>query len=134
MNRGYNIRTRPINASVMSYDVNSDIQYYNYQPGNGTRYSLLFIWLDPKNNPHGCFAVFDEEHCGGWMITWVTQAKTMFIPEYGMVHYSYVMEKMKAGTSDAIVLAEFIGYVTGLPATSCEEFDPALPIKGVMNS
>lgn len=121
----YDIRTKPIENCATRMTGDGDNLAVDWQPGNGTRYALLFVKL-------GKLAKFDE--CGDWQVTWVTKRKTMFVRETSLVHYSYVQEKLECGISDAICIAEAIGHILGIESTTCEDFDPSLPAREVMES
>jgi len=126
----YDIRTKPIEACAARVAGNDERKVVDWQPGNGTRYALLFVRLHE-------LAGVDE--CSDWQVTWITRRRTMFVSDSSYVSYSYVQEKMSwvkdiIGISDAICIAEAIGHVLGLEATSCEEFDPDLPAREVMES
>ena len=121
----YDIRTKPIETCLTRVARDGNSLVVDWQPGNGTRYSLLMVDL-------GKLAGVDE--CGDWQITWITKRMTMFLLNSPFVHYNYVKEKLGCGISDAICIAEAIGHMLGLPATNCEEFDPSLPAREVMES
>jgi len=126
----YDIRTKPIEQCATEVvDIGSQ-KYVDWQPGNGTRYALLFVRIDPQ---------VKKDESGDWQITWLTKRRTMFVSTSSCVMYTYVKEKMSGiqdsiGTSDAICIAEAIGYILGLQSTTCEEFDPSLPAREVMES
>jgi hypothetical protein len=131
----YDVRTRPIEDSIKAVGQSDlGIGYYDYQPGNGTRYALLFTRLDATKLPEACEGTLGPGR-SGWMITWVTKGKTMILSDTGrFVHYNYIAEKLDVGVADAICLAEFIGHVLGRPSTRSEEFAPELPAREVMES
>jgi hypothetical protein len=122
----YSIRTKSIEDCAKFFRDYGGQKCVDWQPGNGTRYALLFVEL------FGEMAGFDEAN--SWQITWLSKRKTMFISAASLVHYSYVQEKLECGTSDAICIAEAIGHILGVQSTTCEEFDPALPVRLVMES
>lgn len=125
MNCPYDIRTKPIEACATRVARDGDSLAVDWQPGNGTRYALLMVDLGRLAN---------TAECGDWQITWTTKRMTMFISNSSFIHYNYVKEKLGCGISDAICIAEAIGHMLGLSATSCEEFDPSLPAREVMES
>ena len=122
----YDIRTRAIEDCIKVLYDKDDQKAVDWQPGNGTRYALLFVSLRDE------ISGFDA--CNSWQITWITKRKTMFISSASHIHFSYIQEKLECGISDAICIAEAIGHVLGLTSTRCEEFDPSLPIRGIMES
>ena len=87
----------------------------SYEPGNGTLYCLIFT------NITGVDDVGDQ---GGWLVTWINShyLKAMVVTDNkGLLHWRYVMEKMRASISDAVCLAEIIGHCTGRTYITCEE-------------
>jgi hypothetical protein len=93
------------------------VRFVDYQPGNGTRYNLVFT------NINGTDEVGNNN---GWLVTWLNShdLKAMVVTDSGqLLHFSYVMEKMRACASDAVCLAEIIGYCTGRSYITCEEFE-----------
>lgn len=121
----YDIRTKPIESCPTRVVRAANSLIVDWQPGNGTRYALLIVDL-------GKLSGVDE--CSDWQVTWTTKRKTMFLSNSSFVHYNYVKEKLECGISDAICIAEAIGHMLDLPATGCEEFDPTLPVREVMES
>lgn len=122
----YSIRTREIRDCIKVLYDKGDQKAVDWQPGNGTRYALLFVELRDE------IAGFDA--CNSWQVTWLTHGKTMFISSASHVHYSYVQEKLGCGAADAICIAEAIGHILGLTSTKSEDFDPDLPVRLVMDS
>jgi hypothetical protein len=125
MSCDYDVRTRAIEDCVKVIEDIGDQKFVDWQPGNGTRYALLFLRVDPR---------VKKDESNDWQITWLTKRKTMFVSDQSHVHFSYVQEKLDAGISDAICLAEAIGHILGLSSTTCEDFDPDLPVRLIMDS
>lgn len=91
------------------------VQHVTYQPGNGTSYRLIFCDIT---------GVDDVGEQGGWLVTWINSRdmKAMVITNNeSLLHWQYVMEKMRASISDAVCLAEIIGYCTNRKYITCEE-------------
>ena len=73
----------------------------DYQPGNGTRYELLFIPAEGK-------LVGSSEN--DWYVAWVNHGVGMHMtPSYK--HFNYVMEKLGCGIADAEVLANLVNAI-----------------------
>jgi len=125
MDYKYSIRTRDTRDCIKALKDFGDQKFVDWQPGNGTRYALLFVRLDPQ---------VQIEESGDWQVTWLTKLRTMFIGQNSFVHYNYVKEKMHCGSADAICIAEAIGHVLGFNSTTSEQFDPELPVRLIMDS
>ena len=81
-----------------------------YEPGNGTRYDLIWGWV-PGYNGKGHVL----------MVTWMKRGgsggsggTTMVVGAGSFAHESYVSEKMDVGQADAQVLAAFINEKLGI--------------------
>lgn len=122
----YDIRTKTVEASTIQFIDHGDQKYIDWQPGNGTRYGLLFVKVAED--------IGKAESIGRWVITWVNPQKTMFVGAKSYVHFSYVQEKMRVPVSDAIVIAEAIGLVLGIGSTTSYDFDPDLNAREIMES
>ena len=72
-----------------------------YEPGNGTRYDLIWGWV-PGYNGKGHVL----------MVTWMKRGGSggvsMVVGEGSFAHETYVSEKMDVGEADAKALADFI--------------------------
>lgn len=124
MARHYDVRTKLIkNCATVLYDY-GDQKAVDWQPGNGTRYLLIFVEL--RDEIAGL--------ANSWQVTWVHKRTTMFHSGAGFISYSYVMEKMGCNVSDAVCIAEAIGHVLGIPSTQSEEFSPDLNVTSIMTS
>lgn len=94
---------------------NVPVRYVIAEPGNGTRYSLVFTDLK------GSDEVGEQ---GGWLVTWINSLdlKAMVVTDNGgFLDWRYVMKKMRASIADAVCLAEIIGHCTGREYETCEE-------------
>ena len=110
------IRTLPtIESGITSLiKKDSDVIFCSYSPQNGTRYDLIFT------NITGVSKHVHVDDQGGWLVTWINSydLKAMVVTNNGgLLHWQYVMDKMRASISDAVCLAEIIGHCT------CEEVD-----------
>jgi len=89
-----------------------------YQPGNGTRYEMLYghtPYLEDKDGPHQFFC------------TWLTGAggRTVKHSIGGFCHWSYTKEKMKLNShEDAKAISHFINSL------NCKDY-PSKFLKGI---
>jgi hypothetical protein len=85
-----------------------------YQPGNGTRYAIVFTRVCDS-----------PRYLGGpcWVISWPESSKSMYLRDGTgeLLHWRYVVEKMNICKGDAVPIAELIARVTGRTAISSEE-------------
>lgn len=88
----------------------------NYQPGNGTRYILLFNQV-PAGAASETLGLMGEP---GWVVTWIHHRSRSHLvySQRGFLHWSDAQEWFKTSKSDAVVLAEIIGHVTGIAAST----------------
>lgn len=84
-----------------------------YQPGNGTRYTVVFTDLRNLSNPF--------LGVGQWLVN-VLGVGAMQSYSNGYLAYDYVQEKLRCGVADAVVLAELIGRELGRKYVTCEEY------------
>ena len=119
------LRTKSIEDSIKYEDMSSTVSYYDYQPGNGTRYRLLFTFLDKcteKTKDH--LGSHSKDTC---VVTNFRSrdSRSMVIPGRDFyLHHSFVQEKLDCCIPDSIVLAEFIGWVVRCGYTPQEEISP----------
>lgn len=122
----YSIRTKTITSSTKIFHDFGDQKYIDYQPGNGTRYDLLFVKLKGE--------IPDEVGGSEWMVTWVWKRSILLCNSHQYLDVSYVAEKFKTNVADAICLAEIIGHIIKCPSTTCYDFDPELRVREIMES
>lgn len=103
------MRTKSIPSSLKSVipvpapdSPNTFVTSIEYQPGNGSRYKIIFI--DQTKAEEGCYtvALMTEGH-GTCMNV---------MPNGGYLSAGYVREKLKVGLGDAVILAELIAHLT----------------------
>lgn len=123
----YSLRKRSsVEKGMVVYDEfpspTSVIKFVEYQPGNGTRYVLVITDLS-------CLTVDALKSIGTrtdrstYLVTKVEgNPGVMTVGGSDFLHYSYVADKFKCSISDAVVLAELLGYLLNLKHVSCEEF------------
>lgn len=87
-------------------------RFIEYQPGNGTRYLVLFLRVNAGTSASRSMGLGSD---GGWYISFPQGRYRSFVlqPDGFLATY-YVADKMGAvsGSADAIVLAELIGHIT----------------------
>lgn len=114
----YDLRTKPSVPDGITFDQSvENVRLVEYQPGNGTRYQLAFTQLSALSgapNLLGC-----QEAC--WVVSYLNQERCAILAPAGFLHFTYVAQKFGCGASDAIVLAELIGFILGRAAVPCEE-------------
>lgn len=120
----YDLRTKKtVEEGIQLREGDEDSIFILYAPGNGTNYLVSlqsFSVCGPKMKERIGIGSTGE----GWLVTYLSPvfAVSMVITHIGLLHWEYVWEKLRITTSDAVVLAELIGHVTGRPYISCEEF------------
>ncbi len=125
MNYRYDIRTCEIDNCIKTIEDIGKQKYVDWQPGNGTRYALLFTRINAR-------VMMDASN--DWQITWLSKRKTMFISDNSFVYHGYVAEKMGVCEADAICIAEAIGHILGLKSARAEDFNPDLVVSLTMES
>jgi len=116
------IRTKAsIDDGIIMRESHGDVELMVYEPGNGTRYTLVFSRL------------IDHEECGtvGWqdcstiVTLWpgtIRSAAMVVADEPGnMLHWRYVAEKLRLGFPDAVAVAEILGHHLGRSFVSALE-------------
>lgn len=108
-------RTKTIDESISYEEKGEGHMLITYQPGNMTRYVLIFQKLSFIGGAEARQQTGTQH--GTWLVSNVADSRninTMLVVENnGFLHYSYVEEKMGVGTGDAVVLAEIIGEKLG---------------------
>lgn len=128
----YDIRTKATVEEGIVFNEADSLNYgkvriVEYQPGNGTRYVLVITRVaEPATSPEKR----DKLGTGGEVATYLVAKLNAGAGTAMLVggvkhflHYSSVQEKLKVGISDAVVLAELIGTLLGMPYMTCEEFE-----------
>jgi len=113
------LRQKPsVEAGIVAKETTMGRTYVDYQPGNGTRFSYLFVEIVgmPKltanagANPHS------------WLIMDTNNRRAHLFGAVGFLAPRYVAEKLALSESSSVVIAELISYVTGRTAYTCEEY------------
>ncbi len=81
------------------------LDLYEFEPGNGSRYTLVYGKFSPSQ-----YVLAWREHG--------TSDRWMLIAEPGYLHHTYVEEKFSANTADAVALLKFLdlmGHAVGYP-------------------
>lgn len=113
------LRTKPLTDSFVEMEDCADTTVVNYQPGNGSRYTIVVTRI---THPKACKVLNFSDSA---VVVNVLGMGSMVIATHGYLTYGYVQQKLKCSLSDAIVLAEVIGHLTGREAMSCEEYEAA---------
>lgn len=82
------------------------VRFVDYCPGNGSRYELVFSYLNGLNVP-GCsedFVLVSLKKTPG---TWASY------PIKGYATYDHIMKKLNVSITDALVLHEIINHLLG---------------------
>ena len=78
-----------------------------YEPGNGTRYDILWGYVPGYNNKDHVFMLT-------WMRSGGSGGVSMVVGPSSFTHETYVSEKMGVGQADAQVLSAFINEKLGI--------------------
>jgi len=78
-----------------------------YEPGNGTRYDIIWGWAPGYNNKDHVFMLT-------WMRSGGSGGVSIVVGPGSFAHWTYVSEKMDVGQADAEVLAAFINEKLGI--------------------
>jgi len=121
------LRTKTIDEACLWTETHTGpttaTMFVEYQPGNGTRYPLLFTRLDlgPNALPNLGFSQIEE--AGVVLVSWFNgaTARSHAFRDEGFLHWTYVAEKFGTSPSDAKVLAEVIAHFTNREAEPAAE-------------
>lgn len=113
------MRQKPtVEAGLVAKETAMGRTYVDYQPGNGTRYSFLFVEIvgmpEMKHRAGG--------HDHAWLITNLIRGTSMLVGHDGFVAPRYVAEKLGQSEPDSVVIGELIGHILGQGSVSCEEY------------
>ena len=113
-------------AIVAQHKLGGNVTLVEYQPGNGTRYGVTFVYV-PKDIA-GPEAPRSYINAPCWIVSLADMNCAMEVAESGnLLHWGYVAEKLSnrrrhpMGPADAVPLAELIGRITGRPVVSSAE-------------
>lgn len=93
------------------------------QPGNGTRYTLIFTQLDDQTCEHL------GAQKGSWLVSRLNSMNNRTWPfaPYGPLTYDYVMEKLHCNEIDASEVTKLIGKILNRPIrVTTDEFGKKL--------
>jgi hypothetical protein len=85
---------------------------YDYQPGNGLRYLVLFMYLT------GGPGIEPRSH----LVTDMLSGRSFVLAPEGFIAPGYITSKLGSGEADSAVLAEFIAHVTKRSAWTPDEY------------
>ena len=96
-------QTKGIGACVRYIRDDKDIVFVDYQPGNGTRYSVCFTFL----------GLAGSEQIGGndVIVTIENLRKCMTINSGGNVYWTYAAEKLGLGRADAEPMTALMNHI-----------------------
>jgi hypothetical protein len=125
------LRTKPIGDSITAQVHFKNITMVEYQPGNGTRYTLQIVDYTGINtptptvnlNPLVARAMDDMGFGGNYTVASMCDGKgtVMTVRPGGFLAASYVQEKLRVCEADARVLAEIIATYTHSRADNAQE-------------
>jgi hypothetical protein len=119
------LRTKPIGDSITAQVHFGNITMVEYQPGNGTRYTLQIVDYTGTNalNPLVARAMDDMGFGGNYTVASMCDGKgtVMTVRPGGFLAASYVQEKLRVCEADARVLAEIIATYTHSRADNAQE-------------
>lgn len=114
------IRTRPTVAEgIVSRSAVGRQQLVEYQPGNGTRYVLLFTPLDEFANAERATG----HHYDSWVVTDLsTGYRALILDEHSYLDPWTLAEKLDSSLPDAVAIGELCAHVLGCSTLNCEGF------------
>lgn len=117
---GLDLRTKDIDDSITIIEEDPRTIAVEYQPGNGTRYTLTITTLSRFDSDEFLKCIGREGPT--WLLVWLngSTGKAMTFGR-GLLHYNYVRDKLECSISDAIVIAEIVGRLTKNEHVSCDE-------------
>jgi hypothetical protein len=110
------IRTRTLEEGIRNRMSTQEVDYLDYQPGNGTRYPMVITAINDL------MAEKLDMGSPGHMVTLVNSLKSVFLAEGVFLHWSYLADKLDLHTPDAVAVAEILGHLLGRPYVSAEDF------------
>ena len=112
------LRTKPDVASGILVDEGAgDVRIVTYEPGNGTRYSVVLTNLGGLRKADYVLGP------GSATLAYVSNHGRAIVLERGRaIDYHRVQEVMRCSIFDAVVLAELLGHLTGVEHTTVEGF------------
>lgn len=110
------LRAIPIEQAIKVHNiVGEHVHVVDYQPGDGTRYELVFASVGPR--------VSGAENAVLVSLINFPQGPSMLVERnHGFLAPSYVTEKLGIKGASAVTLAEIIAHFTGREAYSPEEY------------
>jgi hypothetical protein len=110
------LRTRPdVGSGITVDEADGNVRLVAYEPGNGTRYSLVLTTLGSLKRAEyvlGKSAV----------LVYVTNFSRGFFLPAGKVHHHFVQERLRCSVFDAVIVAELLGHLLGRECVTVEEF------------
>lgn len=117
------LRSKPIDESITIDHEVPGRRFIEYQPGDATRYLLLFVDLD-FGDTHGL-----GQHVGSngsasvvTLLNWPHCPSVVLQRDGGFLAPAYVEEKLGVGGPSSVTLAEIIAHVLGREADTPERY------------
>lgn len=112
------LRTKAsVQDGVKHFESDGCSSVLDYQPGNGTRYTLLISTIPGEGGRKvlGC-------EPGSRLAFVQNYGKAVFLPSGAPVQHEDVRKALGCSAVDAVVLAEVLGTLLGEEHTSCDEY------------
>lgn len=91
-----------VESCIMSQSVAPNVKYVDYQPGNATKYVLVFTYLGE---------LLGRGHLGTMLVSLINmKSSCMTVYEHGEVGYLHVAEALRVSEADALPLAALINH------------------------
>lgn len=108
-----NYRTKPsVQSGITVNESNGDVNFIEYQPGNGTRYHLLIVDTTKLGSEANDALGLGE---GGVVVSFpLGRYNTISLSSGGYLSRDYVAEKIGSqNENDVAVLTELLAFLTG---------------------
>jgi len=112
------LRTRSFEESIKVRVENGPVTLIDYQPGNGSRYTLTFTRIEPGD---GAALLGLARESGGYVVSYEQGETSQVFSLGGYVHWTYV--RLIRRQADQLVLAEIIASIVGAEALTPEQYE-----------
>lgn len=119
------LRTRPIEKSIIFEEKNvlGQVHYVVYEPGNCTRYEVIFTDLCGAFRERTVSVMGVPKRSVLVTLMWNSNRRSMLVNLDNFLFWESVKQDLDVSVHDAVVLAEMIGHVAGCKATTCDEYN-----------
>lgn len=118
------LRTKPsVEAGLVHMETSTNRSLYIYEPGNLTRYVVVVVSLSGMS--HVGRAPLGAGDDGDLLVTLATnpsKLRSTWIPHGCQIDPFRVADKLGVSIVDGVCLGEMLGFVSGFPCISCEDF------------